>query len=148
MCGWRNDDENQAQLQWKIMKNKKLSSNILVASFSSSDIPDGNYAVLQSPSTFVGDGVCSLRLQCEASVTLNNSKMQLRLIDAVTAGQIVLADLLGLLHQKGRGKAQFVEVDVSNSSGVLVVYAEKANGEMGSISLHSLEFLSCRCTLN
>ncbi|XP_062505408.1 MAM and LDL-receptor class A domain-containing protein 1-like isoform X3 [Corticium candelabrum] len=146
LCGWRNDDENQAQLQWKIMKNKKLSSNILVASFSSSDIPDGDYAVLQSPSTFVGDGVCSLRLQCEASVTLNNSKMQLRLIDAVTAGQIVLADLLGLLHQKGRGKAQFVEVDVSNSSGVLVVYAEKANGEMGSISLHSLEFLSCRYT--
>lgn len=142
VTAWMNSEGNQ--LQWKIQESSLTSStNMMVANFSSTFIANGDYASLRGPFVFA-DSVCSLTLRYEISKQLNNSKLLLLFIDS-SGGGLVLADLAVASNNAGSMTFKFVEVFFSNFSMFPVIYAEKADDEMGSIILHSLEFIPCRC---
>jgi hypothetical protein len=140
-CSWKNDEGKQ--LQWKMSCCGMVfsSSNTMVANFSSPNIPNGSHASLRGPSLFSGDDLCSLRLFYEVTGQLHNSKLQLVFVNS-TGGQFVQANFT----VRGQMISRIMEVSVLDLSVFPVIYAEKANGENGTVIIHGLEFISCGYT--
>ncbi|XP_062505764.1 MAM and LDL-receptor class A domain-containing protein 1-like [Corticium candelabrum] len=139
-CNWRNDDNSF--VQWKIQQNNNATShtNVMVANFSSISIPNNGYAALRGPSVFPGDFICSLRLHYTTS-GLNNSELCLQSMN-LTGEYDIVTDLPISLTTT----SWIMEYHLPPWPAFPVIYAERIDGENGSIVLHSLEFISCRYT--
>eukprot|EP00118_Oscarella_pearsei_P017588 m.175482 g.175482 ORF g.175482 m.175482 type:complete len:1123 (+) comp39129_c0_seq17:277-3645(+) len=128
-------------LPWSLVPDYTyLVRNKLVANFSSNSIPPDQITTeLEGRPIFLKDGICSLRVTYEMETSLLFSTL---IVDVLTLDGTSV-NTFDVVAVNNSGKPMQEEIAFTTFPVFVKILAHRNNDEMGSITLHDLQYLPC-----